>query len=146
MLTLWGRIQDFKSLVGAIQIWITTCVRPAVSNDDQCFEASERARNTWIGDAAQGIGRVRNQDFFAASKFPGADESIFLVMIFDLLIDHVFSAKVLYGNQDLQREIDVIRQLEPPMRLNSDSSKGKPITQFSKPARMPMSDVGPQTD
>jgi hypothetical protein len=68
---------------------------------------------------------MRNQDFRTASKFPGADENVFLVMIFDLLVDKVFSAKVLYGDHELQKEIDVIKQLELSMKLNSDSSKSE---------------------
>ena len=79
-----------------------------------------------------GISRVRNQDFCAASKFTQADESIFLVMIFDLLVDHIFSAKVLYGNQELQKEIDVIRQLEPSMKLNSETPKSEVVVRFPK--------------
>lgn len=46
-------------------------------------------------------------------------------MIFDLLVEMVFSAEVMYGDNQLQREIDVIKQLEDAMGLNSDSSKSE---------------------
>lgn len=113
--------------MSAIQIWVTNSISPFISNAEQCFQASERARNG-LGqdsDIILGISRVRNQDFRAASEFHGVDESIFLVMIFDILFDQVFSAKVWYANQDLQREIDVIKQLEPSMELSSDSSRSE---------------------
>lgn len=111
--------------MGAIQIWVTNTISPFISNAEQCFQASERARKLWASDITLSISKARNQDFRAASKFHGVDESIFLVMIFDILLDQVFSAKVWYANQDLQREIDVIKQLEPSMELSSDSSKSE---------------------
>lgn len=111
----------------AIQIWVTTWVLPSISSAEQCFQASERARNIWAGDTALRISRWRNRDFFVASKFSGADDNIFLVMIFDILIDNVFSAKVRYTDQGLQREIDVIKQLELSMNLDSESSRSEYI-------------------
>lgn len=113
--------------MGAIQIWVTNSISPFISNAEQCFQASERARKGWGQDTntALDIPRPRDQDFRAASEFHGVDESIFLVMIFDILLDQVFSAKVWYANQDLQRQIDVIKQLEPSMELSSDSSRSE---------------------
>lgn len=62
-----------------------------------------------------------------ASKFPGADENILMVMIFDILIEYVFSAKVQYLNEGLQREIDVIKQLELSMNLSYESNRSEYI-------------------
>ncbi|KAG6354697.1 hypothetical protein INS49_004715 [Diaporthe citri] len=114
---------EFSSLIVATQIWVSTCVLPSISSAEQCFQASERARNVWAGDTALCISRWRNRDFFVASEFPAADENIFLVMIFDILIDKAFFAKVRYLEEDLQREIDVIKQLEISMNLNLESSR-----------------------
>lgn len=111
----------------AIQIWVTTCMLPSISSSEQCFQASERARNVWAGEKALRISRYRNQDFFVASKFPCADDNIFLVMIFDILIDKVFSAKVRYTDKGLQREIDVIEQLESSMKLIPESNRSEYI-------------------
>lgn len=98
---------------------------PSISSAEQCFQASERAQNVCAGDTSLLISRWRNQDFFVASKFPEADENIFLVMIFDILIDKVFSAKVRYTDKSLQREIDVIKQLELSMKLNNESNRSE---------------------
>lgn len=100
-------------------------MQPAINSSEQCFQASERARNAWARDASLGICRARNQDFRTASKFSGADGSIFLVMIFDLLIDHIFSTKLQYGNHELHREIDAIKRLGLSMGLNSPSPKSE---------------------
>lgn len=100
---------------------------PSISSAEQCFQASERARNDWVQDTTLSVSTLRNRDFREASKFPGVDESIFLVMIFDILIDHVFSAEVIYANQDLQREIDVMKQLEQSVKLSSESARGECI-------------------
>lgn len=54
-----------------------------------------------------------------------------MVMVFDILIDHVFSAKVFYANRDLQREIDVMKELEPSMKLSLESSRCEYIVCFS---------------
>lgn len=100
---------------------------PSISSADQCFQASERARNAWSGDTALPISRWRNQNFCVASNFPGADENIFLVIIFDILIDKVFSAKARYLDEGLQRQIDVIKQVELSMELNSESNRSEYI-------------------
>lgn len=100
-------------------------MQPAIDSSEQCFQASERAQNNRARDASLGICRARNQDFRTASKFPGADQNIFLVMIFDILIDHIFSTKLQYGNQELQREIDAIQRLGLSVGLNSRSPKSE---------------------
>ncbi|KAL1860362.1 hypothetical protein Daus18300_009275 [Diaporthe australafricana] len=115
--------EDFKSLIGATQIWVTNFVRPEISTPEQRSQASRRAQHTWARNPTSGISRLRNQDFCAASKFPSANESIFLVMIFDLLVKRIFSAKIMYGDRDLQREVDVINQLVPTMERSSKSTK-----------------------
>ncbi|POS74751.1 hypothetical protein DHEL01_v206853 [Diaporthe helianthi] len=114
---------EFKSIVSAIQTWITTCVVPAFSNPKQCFQAFQCTRKIRGQDARLNLSRARNQDFRATSKFRGADDNVILVMIFDLLVEMVFSAEVIYGDNQLQREIDVTKQLGDAMRLNSGSSK-----------------------
>lgn len=111
--------------MGAIQIWVTNSISPFIGNAEQCFQAAERARNGWAQEINTTLDISRVQDFHAVSEFHGVDESIFLVMIFDILFDQVFSAKAWYANQDLQREIDVIKQLEPSMELSSDSSRSE---------------------
>lgn len=98
-------------------------MRPEISTPEQRSQASRRARNIWVQNPTRNISRVRNQDYCAASEFPSADESIFLVMIFDLLVERIFSAKVMYGDHDLQREVDVINQLVPQMEKSSKSTK-----------------------
>lgn len=98
-------------------------MQPAISSGELCLQASERARNAWLQDEALGISRQRNEDFRTVCGLPEADQSILLVMIFDLLVSHIFSGNILYGNHDLQRELDVINRLEQSMSLNSDSSK-----------------------
>lgn len=100
---------------------------PSISSAEQCFQASERARNDWVQDTTLSVSTLRNQDFREVSKFPGTDESIFLVMIFDVLIDHVFSADVFYANRALQREVDVMKELEQSVKLSSESSRGECI-------------------
>ncbi|KAI3391283.1 hypothetical protein diail_7642 [Diaporthe ilicicola] len=116
-------VEDFKSLVSETQIWVRNYLRPAISSVEQCFQAFERTQSAGIRDTELGISRVRNQDFRAASEFPGADVDIFRVIIFDLLVDRIFCAKLLYGSQDLQEEVDVISALVPSMILNSKSSR-----------------------
>lgn len=96
---------------------------PEISSREHCLQASERARYTWMQDGAPGISRERNEDFRTVSGLPGGDQSILFVMIFDLLVAHVFTGNILYGNHDLQKEVDVIDRLGQSMRLNSDSSK-----------------------
>lgn len=98
-------------------------MKPTISSRELCLQASERARNTWIQDGALGISRERNEDFRTVSGLPGCDHNIVQVMMFDLLIAHIFSGNALYGNHDLQKEVDVINRLEQSMRLNSDSTK-----------------------
>lgn len=100
-------------------------MNPAISNSEQCFQAFQCARKIQGQDAGLNLSRARNQDFRTVSKFPGADENVFLVMVFDLLVEMVFSAEVMYGDNQLQREIDVIKQLGDAMRLNSDSPKSE---------------------
>lgn len=104
-------------------------MRPSTNSPEQVVQASERPRNFWTRATSipVDLSRVREEDFRAASKFPGADESIFLVKVFDILNHYIFSAKAMYANRDLQEEIDVIKQLEQSIMLSSESSKSEYI-------------------